>query len=104
MIAKEYTYYINEWFQHTYKNKNITFVNKESSEPAKVNFGDRRIYKIEIWMVNFVTDTKEKVFGIQDIVQYEDGKMKPIFVKELLKRLYVLTFNNLNELQKYGVQ
>lgn len=103
MIAKEYTYYINEWFHSKFNRQGITFVNKESIEKAPINFGDRRVYKIEIWVVNFVLNKKEKIYTVCDTVLYENKKIKPTCAAELLKSLYILTFNNLDKLEKYGI-
>jgi hypothetical protein len=104
MIAKEYTYIINEYFRSKYKNKEITFINKESTEPCEIKFGDRRMYKIEIWAVNFVTNKKNIVFTIQEPVLYEDNKIKKALADELLKHLWILTLNNMQEIDKYGIQ
>ena len=101
MIAKEYTKYINAYFKNLCDN-GVFFINKESSEPLKLNFGDRRLYTVEIWAVNGAT--KEKVFTIKDSVLYEDGKMKEVCKDALIERLWVLTLKNLQEINKYGIK
>ena len=104
MIAKEYTYTINEYFRHKFKNKEVTFINKESSKPCEVKFGDRREYRVEIWMVNFVTSKKEQVYTVQEVVTYENKTMKKIQEEAIIRSLWILTLNNINEIDKYGVQ
>lgn len=104
MIAKDYTYTINEYFRNKFKNKEVTFINKESSKACEVKFGDRRYYRIEIWMVNFVTNEKKIVYTIQDVVTYEDKKMKKIQEEAIIRNLWILTLNNINEIDQYGIQ
>lgn len=103
MIAKEYTNIINDYFRSKFDKPGITFINKESSKPSEIKFGDRKIYTIEIWMVNFVTNVKERVFTVCEDVLYSNKEMKKICQYHLLKELWVLTMNHLDEIDKYGV-
>lgn len=103
MIAKEYTNIINAYFRSKFNKSAITFINKESSKPSDIKFGDRKIYTIEIWMVNFVTNEKEKVFTVCEDVLYSNKEMKEFFQYQLLKELWVLTMNHIDEIDKYGV-
>lgn len=103
MIAKEYTNIINEYFRKKFNKGDITFINKESTVPSDIKFGDRRLYKIEIWMVNFVTNKKELVFTVCDTVMYKDKELKKSCQYALLTSLWLLTLNNMNEVDKYGV-
>ena len=101
MIAKEYIEYINAYFKDNFK-KDVFFINKESAKPTDTHFGDRRLYRIEIWAIN---EFKEKslVFVEESYVKYEDGKLNKTEEKELLKGLWILTLNNIERINKYGI-
>ena len=102
MIAKEYTDCINAYFRENYKRR-IGFINKETVKQSTVHFGDRKAYRIEIWAVNYDSGEKSLVFVEQEVVKYEDGKISEADKKDLIKGLWILTLNNLDRINKYGV-
>ena len=102
MIAKEYTDCINAYFKENYKRR-VGFINKETTKQSTVHFGDRKVYRIEIWAVNYDSGEKSLVFVEEEVVKYEDGKINEVDKKDLIKGLWILTLNNLDRINKYGI-